>query len=93
MTIKQSLSEAIKKLQKFETCRRQGETPPLARGGAALDADVLLSFVLKKPKEFLYTYPEKKLTKNQLARFNRLINRRAKREPVAYSIKKIQPIN
>lgn len=72
MTIKQALKQAAQKLA--------------AAGidSSALDADILLSFVLKKPKEFLYTYPEKILTKNQLTRFNQLINRRAKHEPVAY---------
>ncbi len=72
MTIKEILKQAIKQLNKAKI------------DSSALDADILLSFVLKKPKEFLYTYPEKKLTKNQLAGFNRLINCRVKREPVAY---------
>lgn len=51
---------------------------------AALDAEVLLSFVLNKPKEFLYTHPEYKLTKQQITRFKQLVSRRSKCEPVAY---------
>lgn len=51
-----------------------------------LDSEVLLAFVLKKPKEFLYTYPEKKLTSRQARRLRILINKRAKFEPVAYLI-------
>jgi release factor glutamine methyltransferase len=49
-----------------------------------LDVEVLLSFAIKKPKEFLYTHPEYKLNKKQFNKFNRLINRRIKNEPVAY---------
>jgi len=49
-----------------------------------LDAEILLSFVLKKPREFLLTYPEFQLTKAQLNSFNKLISRRIKGEPVAY---------
>ncbi|NUM25219.1 MAG: peptide chain release factor N(5)-glutamine methyltransferase [Candidatus Buchananbacteria bacterium] len=51
---------------------------------ASLDAEVLLSFVLKKPKEFFYTYPEKLLTKAQEKKFDQLIKRRIKHEPIAY---------
>ena len=51
---------------------------------ASLDAEVLLSFVLKKPKTFLYTNPEKELTRSQRERFGRLVARRARRVPIAY---------
>jgi len=51
---------------------------------ALLDAEVLLAFVLKKPKEFLYTHPEYKLTGRQMAQLKQLVNRRGKGEPVAY---------
>jgi release factor glutamine methyltransferase len=51
---------------------------------AAFDVEILLAFVLKKPKEFLYAHPEKKLTAAQLAHFKKLITRRAKHEPIAY---------
>ncbi len=49
-----------------------------------LDAEVLLSHALKKPREFLFIHPEKKLSKNQLTKYQNLIRRRAKHEPVAY---------
>ena len=49
-----------------------------------LDAEILLSFVIKKSKEFLYTYPEHKLTIGQIKNFKNLVNRRTKDEPVAY---------
>ncbi|MBU4421539.1 peptide chain release factor N(5)-glutamine methyltransferase [Candidatus Parcubacteria bacterium] len=51
---------------------------------AFLDAEILLSFVLGKPKEFLFTYPEKKLTSAQIAKYKKFIARRRKREPIAY---------
>lgn len=53
---------------------------------AYLDGVILLSYILNKPKEFLYSYPEKKLTPNQVLKFNQLITRRTKGEPIAYLI-------
>jgi release factor glutamine methyltransferase len=49
-----------------------------------LDAEILLAFVLKKSREFILTYPEKKITAHQLTNFNDAINRRFKNEPIAY---------
>ncbi|MFA6525607.1 MAG: peptide chain release factor N(5)-glutamine methyltransferase [Patescibacteria group bacterium] len=51
---------------------------------AALDAEVLLSFVLKKPKEYILSHPEIILTKNQQVTLDRLIKKRTQSEPVAY---------
>ncbi|MBI4049264.1 MAG: peptide chain release factor N(5)-glutamine methyltransferase [Candidatus Doudnabacteria bacterium] len=48
------------------------------------DAAVLLSFVLKKDKAFLFFYPEKTLTKNQKRKFLSLIKKRKAGWPVAY---------
>src|SRR3989344_387561 len=72
MTIKQALAWVTKKLQAKNI------------KNASLDAEVLLSFILIKPKEFLYTYPEKVLTSGQTRRLNSLVKRRAKGEPIAY---------
>ena len=49
-----------------------------------LDAEVLLSFVLKKPKEFLYGHPDFKLSEIQDSKFRILIRKRANHWPVAY---------
>lgn len=49
-----------------------------------LDVEILLAFTLKKSKEYLYTYPEKKLTTKQLNNFTTLFKRRLKGEPIAY---------
>jgi len=53
---------------------------------ADLDAEVLLSFVLKKNKEYLYAYPEIELSSEQLSKFNQLLARRKKHEPIAYIV-------
>jgi len=49
-----------------------------------LDAELLLSRTLKKPREYLFIHPEKKLTKNQIVKFNNFSKRRVKGEPIAY---------
>ncbi len=74
MTIKQSLIWATKILKKSKN------------SSPALDAEILLSFTIKKPKEFLYAHSEKKLATGQFNKFKNLIARRAKHEPVAYII-------
>jgi release factor glutamine methyltransferase len=51
---------------------------------SALDAEILLAFVLGKPKEYLLIHPKNKLTAKQFNKFKQLIGRRAKHEPVAY---------
>ncbi|MFH1565544.1 MAG: HemK/PrmC family methyltransferase [bacterium] len=73
LTIKTILTKYPPKLSKISS------TPKL-------DVEVLLSFAIKKPKEFLYTYPEYKLTKKQKSKFNAAIKRRLKNEPIAYII-------
>lgn len=76
MTIKQSLVWANKKLKPLRRADYY-DTP-------TLDAEILLAFTLKKPKEFLYAHPEKKLTAGQFLKFKKLVARRAKHEPIAY---------
>jgi len=51
-----------------------------------LDAEILLSFVLKKTKEYLLAHPEKKLSNLQARKFNSLLRRRRRGEPIAYII-------
>jgi len=72
MTIKQALIIATQKLKTKKILSPR------------LDAEVLLAFVLKKDKAFLYTYPQKALTASQLKKFNQLISKRLKYWPVAY---------
>ena len=69
MTISQALAWATQKIKS---------------ASSALEAEVLLSFVLKKPKEFLYTHPEKILTAARFKKLSQLARRRHQGEPVAY---------
>jgi release factor glutamine methyltransferase len=65
MTIKQTLTRAIEKLNNSDFT-----------DSAHLDAELLLSNVLKRDKEFLYTRPETKLTLIQQLKFKALLKRR-----------------
>jgi release factor glutamine methyltransferase len=51
-----------------------------------IDATVLLSHLLEKPSSYLYTWPDKILTNEQIETFDALIQRREKGEPIAYII-------
>lgn len=55
---------------------------------ASLDAELLLSFVLGKPKEYLYSHSTTECTDSQTKKFQRLIERRKNHEPVSYIIGK-----
>jgi len=51
---------------------------------AALDAEILLGHVLKRPREWLWAHDDRKVTAAQAGRFRRLLGQRARRVPVAY---------
>ena len=51
---------------------------------ALLDAQILLSFVLNKPRSYLFTWPEKHLSNEQVKKFINLLTRRHLGEPIAY---------
>lgn len=51
---------------------------------ARLDAEVLLGFVLRQGRAYLYTWPEQELAIDEEQRFMALVERRARGEPVAY---------
>lgn len=69
MTIRELLNFAIKKIK---------STSP------QLDAEVLLAFVLEKPREYLFTDYGLQITDYQKKKFLSLINKRKKGWPVAY---------
>lgn len=71
MDYKNLLAWATKKLQK--------KNIPSAR----LDAEVLLSFILKKPKEFILAHNDLKPNSNQIKKFKLLAAKRAAYRPVA----------
>jgi len=51
---------------------------------ARLDAELLLADVLNKPRSYLYTWPEQRLSQDQYARFLIAVDQRATGEPIAY---------
>lgn len=74
MKISELLSLGIKNLKKTSA------TP-------ALDAEILLTYVLKKPKEFLYTHLDKEIISQTISRhYSNMLRRRKIREPIAYII-------
>lgn len=80
-TIRQALKEAVIKLRKGSPgC----EHPGYAQHDASLDAEILLSFVLNKPRTYLRAWSEQVLTPEIETEFNALITRRLQGEPIAY---------
>ena len=51
---------------------------------ARLDAELLLAHVLNKPRSYLYTWPEQRLSQDQYQRFLIAIDQRAAGDPIAY---------
>lgn len=72
MTIENALKEAKAKLEKADI--------PSAR----LDAELLMAFVLDKPREWLIAHNTDELTPLQAKAFDKAITRRIDREPVCY---------
>jgi release factor glutamine methyltransferase len=52
----------------------------------AIDAEVLLSFVIKKDRSYLFAWPENQLTPVQLQLYQALVQRRQDGEPIAYLV-------
>ena len=71
-TIKRALAEA------------QNQLSSLADISAKLESEILLAYVIQKPRSYLYTWPELALESHQLTQFQSLIERRSFGEPVAY---------
>ena len=49
-----------------------------------LDAELLLAFVLQKPRSYLFSWPEKALSEKQWVDFQHLVSKRQVPTPVAY---------
>lgn len=75
MRLKQVLDLGIKILKRVKL------------SSAVIDAEVLLSYVINKSKEYLYTYPEEKISIKQLTRYKKLLKKRASGIPLAYLTK------
>ncbi len=52
-----------------------------------LDAEILLSSILKKNREFLFSYPDAEVSPQKIIKFKTLIQKRIQQEPIAYLIK------
>lgn len=76
MKIKQSLFLAKEKL-------KEAKIPSFD-----IDATILLSHLLFKPKEFIIFNPDFELSGNEVSRFEDLISRRQKFEPISHIIQK-----
>ena len=55
---------------------------------ADLDSELLLSSVIKKPREYIIINSNKIIDNKQMQLFENLIERRKKKEPIAYILKK-----
>ncbi len=53
---------------------------------AELDAQILLCWVIKKPRSWLFAYPDARLNEEQVRQFESLVLRRQQGEPVAYLV-------
>jgi release factor glutamine methyltransferase len=72
MTVKQAFDSALKRLE-------QADTP-----SPRLSAELLLMFTLSCDRSYLFTYPERELTSDELARYDEAIARRCTGEPAQY---------
>ena len=51
---------------------------------AQLDCELLLCFVLNQTRSYLHTWPDKKLSTDEINKFKALVERRVKGEPIAH---------
>lgn len=72
MNAKKILTQAILKLHKSKI-----KNPHL-------EAEILLSFILDKPREFIIAHPEYKLNKRQVTNYKLQVTKLSKGEPIAY---------
>jgi release factor glutamine methyltransferase len=66
--------------QNLETASRKLASHPHAR----LEAEILMAFALDSPRSFLYANPELDLPSQRVETFRKLVQRRARGEPIAY---------
>lgn len=71
MTIKQAIKKYTQELKKLSS-------------SPVLDVEVLLEFILKKSKIYIFSHPEKKITSIQEKKLRQLISQRKKYQPIAY---------
>lgn len=71
LTIKNILTSAIKQLTAVSA-------------SAHLDSELLLSFILNKPRSYLHAWPDATLSDEEQKKFNFLLKRRIQGEPIAH---------
>ena len=62
----------------------QADALQISSDSARLDAELLLAFAIDRPREYLFTWPDRELTDAQLDKYDAYCARRATGEPVAY---------
>ncbi|MAG28948.1 protein-(glutamine-N5) methyltransferase, release factor-specific [bacterium] len=70
MTIKELLNNSLPKLSHLKSSH--------------LDLEVLLSYVIDKPREYVLSHPNEDISDDKVKQFNDLVERRAQHEPIAY---------
>ena len=55
---------------------------------ASKESELILSFLLNKPKEFFYAHPEEKISPSKIKVFKKIVLQRKKRIPLFYLIQK-----
>jgi len=68
----------------IQDCLRESRHLAPLSDTARLDTEVLLAHVLQKDRSYLYTWPEKRLTDEQLYQYQQCLMRRERGEPIAY---------
>lgn len=72
LTIREALQAATRQLAR------------LPEDTSALEAEILLASILDRPRSHLHAWPEKALTADENSRFQILVDRHTKGEPIAY---------
>jgi len=73
-----------RKAMNITFCLQRAAELQAASDSANLDVELLLAHVLEKDRAYLFTWPEKNLSADQCAKFEKLLARRVTGEPIAY---------
>jgi len=71
-------------MPRIDELLKEAETQLASLDSPRLDAEILLAFVINKPRSYLRAYPEYEPDSSALNEYSRLLARRASGEPVAY---------
>ena len=68
----------------IQSCLRESSRLENYSDTARLDAEILLCTAIEKDRAYLYTWPEKIISPEQLSRYQNYLTRREQGEPIAY---------